>query len=311
MNNQPAHNALSRFAHLLRQAFVELNKNDPLRLAGATAFFTTFALPPILVILIQMLGLIFNPRNISRQLFATLSKMVGRESVQQLIDTLMAFRQLAQNWLITIGGFIFLLFVATTLFKIIKGSINQIWKIRVVHRRGVWVSLKTRIKSVAVILGAGILFAIGLMGEAAQAYLGQYIFEVSPLLARYFNSVLNHLISVGIVTLWFAIVFRFLPDARPAWKVVLVGALLTSVLFTIGKLVLRFLLTYSNINTVYGASGSIVLLLLFVFYSSLILYYGATFTKLWAQHHHMPIRPRPYAMHYHLTEIDVDDEQPA
>jgi membrane protein len=172
-----------------------------------------------------------------------------------------------------------------------------------VHRRGVWVSLKTRIKSVAVILGAGILFAIGLMGEAAQAYLGQYIFEVSPLLARYFNSVLNHLISVGIVTLWFAIVFRFLPDARPAWKVVLVGALLTSVLFTIGKLVLRFLLTYSNINTVYGASGSIVLLLLFVFYSSLILYYGAAFTKIWGAHHDNPIRPLHYASHYNISEV--------
>lgn len=309
MNQQNTYSTLSNFFHLLRQAFVELSKNDPLRLAGATAFFTTFALPPILVILIQMLGLIFDPRNISQQLFATLTDMVGRESVQQLIDTLIAFRQLAQNWLITIGGFIFLLFVATTLFKVIKGSINQIWKIRVVQRRGVWVSLKTRVKSVAVILGAGILFAIGLMGEAAQAYLGQYIFEVSPLLAGYFNSVLNHLLSVLVVTLWFAIVFRFLPDAQPAWKVVLVGALLTSVLFNIGKLVLRFLLTYSNVNTVYGTSGSIVLLLLFVFYSSLILYYGATFTKLWAQHHHMPIRPRPYAMHYHLTEIDVEDEQ--
>lgn len=279
-------------------------------MAGATAFFTTFALPPILVILIQMLGLIFNPRNISRQLFATLGDMVGRESVQQIINTLLAFRKLAQNWFITIGGFIFLLFVATTLFKIIKSSVNQIWKVRVVHRRGVWESLKSRAKSVLVIMVAGLLFAIGLVAEAAQAYLGQYLFEVSPLIAGYFNSILNHILSVVIVTLWFSILFRYLPDARPVWKVALVGALLTSILFNIGKLVLRWLLTYSNINTVYGASGSIVLLLLFVFYSSLILYYGATFTKVWGQHHNMPIRPKPYAMHYQLTEINVDDEQP-
>ena len=310
MEHQKNTKTFYRFPHLLRRSFIELSKNDPLRMAGATAFFTTFALPPILVILIQMLGLIFNPRNISRQLFATLGDMVGRESVQQIINTLMAFRKLAQNWFITIGGFIFLLFVATTLFKVIKSSLNQIWKVRVVHRRGVWVSLKSRAKSIMVILVAGLLFAIGLVAEAAQAYLGQYIFEVSPLVAGYFNSILNHLLSVIIVTLWFSILFRYLPDARPIWKVALVGALLTSILFNIGKLVLRWLLTYSNINTVYGASGSIVLLLLFVFYSSLILYFGATFTKVWAQHHNMPIRPRHYAMHYHLTEIDVDDENP-
>ena len=160
-----------------------------------------------------------------------------------------------------------------------------------------------------VILVAGLLFAIGLVAEAAQAYLGEYLFQVSPLIAGYFNSILNHLLSVVIVTLWFSILFRYLPDARPIWKVALVGALLTSILFNIGKLVLRWLLTYSNINTVYGASGSIVLLLLFVFYSSLILYFGATFTKVWAQHHNMPIRPRHYAMHYHLAEIDVDEER--
>ena len=295
------------FISILRQSFAELTRNDPLRLAGATAFFTTFALPPILVILIQMLGLFTNPRNISRHLFATLTNMVGRETVQQIIDTLIAFRQLAQNWFITIGGFIFLLFVATTLFKVIKGSLNQIWKMKAVRKRGVWVSLKSRAKSIAVILVAGVLFAIGIVAEAVQAYLGQYLLQVSPLLARYFNGVLNQLVSIVMVTLWFAILFRYLPDGRPLWKVALVGALVTSILFNIGKLVLRWLLTYSNINTVYGASGSIVLLLLFVFYSSLILYFGATFTKVWAQHHHMPIRPRSYAMQYHLTQVDAEE----
>ncbi len=309
MNQQKKHTAILNFGGLLKKSLLELSQNDPLRMAGATAFFTTFALPPILIIIIQVLGLVFNPQNISRQLFATLSGLVGRESVQQIIDTLMAFRKLAQNWAITIGGFLFLLFVATTLFKIIKSSINQIWKIKVFERRGVWKNLNTRAKSVLVIVVAGVLFVIGLVAEAAQAYLGKYIFELSPLLASYYKSVLNYLMSIVIVTAWFAIVFRYLPDGRPLWKVALTGALVTSILFNIGKLVLRWLLTYSNINTVYGASGSIVLLLLFVFYSSLILYFGATFTKVWAQHHGMPIRPRPYAQHYHLTEADYEDEK--
>ena len=296
------------FGTLLKRSFIELSQNDPLRMAGATAFFTTFALPPILIIITQVLGLVFNPNNISRQLFATLSGIVGPQSVQQIIDTLMAFRQLAQNWLITIGGFLFLVFVATTLFKIIKSSINQIWKIKVFEKRGVLKSLSSRVKSVLVIVVAGVLFVIGLVAEAAQAYLGKYIFELSPMLASYYKGILNYLLSITIVTAWFAIVFRYLPDGRPLWKVAFTGGLVTSILFNIGKLVLGWLLTYSNLNTVYGTSGSIVLLLLFVFYSSLILYFGATFTKVWALHHGMPIMPRPYAQHYQLAEVDYKQE---
>ncbi len=308
MNRHKRPYAIVAFARLMRRAFAELSKNDPLRLAGATAFFTTFALPPILVILIQTLGLIFDPNNIRQQLFLKLSGLIGRESVQQIINTLKAFRQMAQNWYITIGGFIFLMFVATTLFKVIKSSLNQLWKVKVVKKRGMWSRLRTRFNAILVILVAGILFVIGLVAEGVQAYMGRYIFEISPLLALYFNTIINHLLSVIMVTLWFAMVFRLLPDARPQWHIALSGAFFTSILFNIGKLVLRWLLTYPNINTIYGASGSIVLLLLFVFYSSFILYYGAAFTKVWAAHKKAPIRPRPYAMHYQLAEVSEDDK---
>jgi membrane protein len=203
--------AIASFMQVMRNAFKELVKNDPLRMAGATAFFTTFALPPILIILIQTLGLVFDPKNISRQLFLKLGGIIGRESVQQIINTLIAFRRLAENWYITVGGFIFLLFIATTLFKVIKSSLNQVWKIKVVKKQGVIVSLRTRLNAVIVILVAGLLFVIGLVAEGLQAYMGRYIFELSPLAAFYFNNVINHLVSVIIVTLWFVIVFRLLP----------------------------------------------------------------------------------------------------
>src|ERR687883_311470 len=129
-------------ALLFKKSFIELGKNDPLRMAGATAFFTTFALPPILIILIQVLGLVFNPITIRQKLFERLAGMIGPESVQQVMDTLMAFRRLAQNWFITIGGFLFLLFVATTLFKVIKSSLNQVWKIKVVKKQNIWLAMR-------------------------------------------------------------------------------------------------------------------------------------------------------------------------
>jgi membrane protein len=296
----------THFVRMLREAFKELGKNDPLRMAGATAFFTTFALPPILIILIQTLGLIYNPQKISVLLFEKLATIIGISSVQQVVNTLVAVRKLAQNWFVTIAGFIFLLFVATTLFKVIKGSLNQVWKIKSVDKRKLTIRMRTRVQSIMVILITGVLFVLGLVAEAAQAYLGKYLNILSPVFAFYFNNALNYVLSIIIVTVWFAIVFRFLPDGRPSWKVALTGGFVTSILFNIGKVVLRWLLTYSNINTIYGASGSIVLLLLFVFYSSLILYYGAAFTKIWGSHHHAPIRPLPHAMHYQLAEAEEE-----
>ncbi len=296
---------LRQFVRLLNTSLKELVKNDPLRMAGATAFFTTFALPPILVILIQVLKLVLDPVTLRTHLFQTLSNIVGPEAVGQIRGVLIALRQLATDWWIIIGGFIFLLFVATTLFKVIKNSLNQVWKIRPVKKHGMMRGLRTRTKSILVILVAGVLFVTGIIAEGVQAFIGSYIFELSPILSGYFNSALNYLVSIIIVTLWFAFVFRFLPDGRPDWNIAFAGALLTAILFTIGKMILHWLLSYSNINNVYGTSASIVLLLLFVFYSSLILYFGAAFTKTWGAHRHQPIRPLPHARHYSLIEEDL------
>lgn len=298
--------SLSEIVPLFKQAMQELLKNDPLRMAGATAFFTTFALPPILVILIQLFRIVLQPETIRGELFEGLSDMLGPEAVRQLMEVMRGFRRLAQNWYIIIGGFIFLLFIATTLFKIIKSSVNQVWKIKPESKRGILRSLGSRVQSVLVILFAGVLFMAGLLAEGIQAFIGNYVFEYLPVFSVYFNSALNQVVSVVIVTVWFAIVFRYLPDGRPGWNIAFAGALVTGILFTIGKVILHWLLSYSNINTLYGTSASIVLLLLFVFYSSLILYYGAAFTKIWGMHKGQPIRPLPHAMHYQLVEAEMD-----
>lgn len=306
MKERKNRNSFIDFFRLLKDALTELLKNDPLRMAGATAFFTTFALPPILIMLIQGLGLFFSREKARQQLFSRLSTYVGKETVTQIITTLSAFRKLAENNYIIVFGFLFLIFVATTLFKVIKNSLNQVWKIKVVHRSKVSGTLADRFRGVVVIAVAGILFAFALFAEGLQVFLGSYIFEYAPLLSFYFNTAFNYALSILIVAAWFAIVFRYLPDGRSTWNVVLKAALLTSVLFTIGKVVLRWLLSHSNINTLYGTSASIMLLLLFVFYSSLILYYGAAFTKVLGIYKQQPIEPLHYACHYQLITDEED-----
>jgi len=293
---------LVTYLKLAKSAFELLVSNDPLRMAGATAFFTTFALPPILIFIIQLLGVLYDPENVNRQVFKDLSENLGEDSSQQVIDTLTAFKGMANNTAMTVAGAIFLLFVSTTLFTVIRNSLNQLWKIRVVIRQTFMQRLRPRLLSLFIILGAGVLFAIGIMAEGVQTFLGKYVNSILPQLDFLFNSFLNYLISVIIITAWLSLLFRILPDGRPAWKVALAGAFVTSLLFNIGKFVLRWALAHSNINNIYGASSSVVLLLLFVFYSSLILYYGAAFTKVLAVNMGRPIKPLNRAIQYEIAE---------
>ncbi|MDB5190902.1 MAG: inner rane protein YihY, formerly thought to be RNase [Segetibacter sp.] len=286
--------------HLLADALKELKQNDPLRLAGATAFFTTFALPPILIILIQILGLVFQIEDLRDRFFIRLAEILGADSAFQIKSTFAGFKSLAINWYFAIGGFIFLMFVATTLFKVIKDSLNQIWDIKLTSKKALK-KLEKRGVSIVVILIAGLLFLGGTLAESLQAIIWDHLDRVSPGTVSFISIILNQLISVLIVTTWFTILFKLLPDAKPSWKVVFVGGLFTGLLFTIGKTIIRSMLLMGDIKSVFGASSSIVLLLLFLFYSSFILYYGACFTKVYAEHIHEGIPPAEHSTKYEMT----------
>lgn len=292
------------FLKILRAALRNLRDNDPLRMAAATAFFTTFALPAILVIFIQLFGLILGRRTISQHLFEHLALILGDQGVSQIRLTLRGFRRLASTWYISVAGFVFLVFVATTLFKVISDSLNQLWSIRLHRRKGVGTGLRGRLRSVLLIVLAGFLFMASLLIEGIQALLLDYINEIWKGSTSFLYIVLNQLVSTTVVAAWFAVVFRFLSNGRPHWKVALTGGMVTGILFTLGKLVIGWLLGYSNIDNIFGAAGSFVLVLLFVFYASFILYFGATFTNAWAEYVKKPIAPGPNAYKYQLTEIN-------
>ena len=281
---------------LLRAAFREFQKNDPLRMAAATAFFTTFALPAILLILIQAFGLVAGRRAIGHRLFTGLADVLGSDTVEGIRNMLRNVRQHTQSWYIALALFIFLLFVATTLFKVIKDSLNQLWDIRLKDGKGFLLQLKQRGKSLVAILLAGLLFFGVLLAEGVISLLPERI--------GFLGSVLKQLIAVMAATTWFAILFKYLADGYSNWKVTLTGAFFTGLLFTIGKLILGVLLSYSSMKNIYGTSTSFVLLLLFVFYSSFMFYYGACFMKVWAEFKHRPIMPHSRALKYQFSPIE-------
>jgi membrane protein len=297
---------LARIPALLIAAFRELRKNDPLRMAAATAFFTTFALPPILIIIIQVFGLFMSRRTISRHIFSQLADVLGPNTVEQIRETLRNVRHLPLNWVLTSAGFLFLIFVATTLFKVIKDSLNQLWQIKLKEKQGVFFMLGYRAKSVGIIIIGAVLFLVVLLAEAIGAFLKKHDGQLGQLASLLLTGFINQLVSTVVVIAWFTLVFKFLADARPRWRVAVAGGVFTGLLFTGGKWLLRWLLSYSNMQTIYGASTSSALLLLFVFYCAFMFYYGACFTKVWADENKQPILPSPHAIQYRLHKIEVD-----
>jgi len=289
-----------------RNAFILFQKNDPLRLAGATAFFTNFALPPILIILIRLFGMFTDRRTLVTNLFERLATILDDDSIKQIRLTLRNIRGIDQAWYITLFSFVFFLFVATTLFNVIKNSLEQIWNIGHKDKKGILNTLKSRAISVTIILLAGILFFIGLLADSVQAFIGSYLKTSSPSFGLILTSIINQLVFVVIVTTWFTVLFRYLTNGRPTWKAAISGGLLTGCLFTAGKYILRILLPLSNISNIYGSAGSIIVIMLFVFYSSLIFYFGASYIKALSIGRETPIVPTNGSFAYELTEIDLE-----
>jgi len=259
-----------------------LRRNNPLRLAGATAFFTTFALPPIVFILAQLFGLLTGPNMIGSGLLENLGSNFGEQGAQQVREVIRSIRGFSQNNYVIIPGFIFLLFVATTLFTVIKDSFEQIWDIEGREKQTIIAGLRSRLKSFAVILLVGILFFAELLLRSIETIGGKYVEKIFGGGSMSFKIVFSEVTAVFIVSTWFVILFQFLTRGRPRWKASIIGGILTGILFIGGRFILKALLVKGNVGNLYGPSGSMVLVLLFVFYTSFILYFGACFIKVYS-----------------------------
>lgn len=259
-----------------------LGSNDPLRLAGATAFFTTFALPPIIFILAQLFGLLSGSKMIGRGLIENLSKTLGKQGAQQVTEVIRSIRGFSQNNYVIIPGFIFLIFVATTLFKVIKDSFEQIWELKRREKESLVANLGSRLKSFAVILLVGILFFAELLLRSIETISGDYIQKIFGGGSMSFKIVFSEVTAALIISTWFIILFHFLTQGRPRWKASIIGGVFTGILFIGGRFILKALLVKGNIGSLYGPSGAMVLILLFVFYTSFILYFGACFIKVYS-----------------------------
>jgi membrane protein len=299
---------LKILASLLRKGYINFRNNDPLILASSTAFFTTFSLSPILVILVNILKLAFDSEQINDKLFGKIRGAFGRETANQIENIVENVSTYGNDPMIFFAGSIFLLFVSTTLLKVVKQSINHLWHIKRKRGHRIRYNVRERIIATSLLLLVALLFLISLSIDTSLILLREYLPEMLPGVNHALLRSLNMTFSVLVVTAWFSFLFKFLPDAHVTWRVALVGGLITGIFFNTGKWILGKLLLYNNIVSIFGASASFALILLFIFYVGLILYFGASFTYFYGEAIRQPIRPRKFSEQYELTTIKHEVE---
>lgn len=293
---------ISAFRKILVNSVRDFKKDDPVKLAGTTAFFTIFAIAPIFIIIVSVLGLVIGEEEVNKKLFAELNSLIGSEGagfIRTIVDN---FRDADRNITGTIIGIIVFLIASTTFFTILQNSLNFVWRIKARPRNNLVKALKDRLLSFGLILSIGFILMVSLVIDAALGIFGDFLQEYMEGFAYMLIRVLNFIVSFVIMILIFALIYKYLPDTHIAWKVTWVGSFVTAVLFTAGKSLIGLGLEASNIGVIYGAAGSAVVFLLWVFYSSIILFFGAEITRQYALYHNYKIKPKDYAYEFEISE---------
>jgi membrane protein len=287
----------------IKKGFSLLKRKDPLILSSSTAFFATFSISPIILLLLYVSGLYFKSERISNQVFRTLGGTIGTETAATIESIVSNFHSLEKNPMVTVLGSVFFLFVATTLLGVIKFAIQKIWSLRSKAQLKITYHSRERGIQLMLILFTGFLFGVSLFVDTSMAMSLDYLRQSlsSPVIE--FIRVLNGVFSIIVVSVWFMIIFKYLPDANISWDTAYTGGFLTGILFSVGKFGLGKILLYSRFETVFGASASFALLLLFIFYSSFILYYGAAFTHAYGEMVDAHICAGKYAEEYEERTI--------
>jgi len=257
-------------------------RKDPFMQSAVIAYYAIFSMPGLLVIVISIGSLFFKKDIITGQLYTQISSIMGVETARQIQDMIISISHTNKSVLATIIGIITVLLGATGVFVELQKALNVIWEVKAKPRRAIFTVIRTRLFSFGLILSVGFLLLISLTITTIIAVIGNWVMNHWPNIVLIIFYMLNFIISFGVVMLLFALLFKILPDAKIQWKHLWWGSVLTAFLFILGKTAIGFYLSKTNPGSAYGAAGSIVLILLWVSYSSMIFFYGAEFTRAYA-----------------------------
>jgi membrane protein len=290
---------------VLKQTFKDFGTLNIARMSAALAYYTVFALAPMLLVIITICGVFYGREAIEGRIYSQIRSFVGSEAAVQI-------QQLIKNAAISPGltlastiGVIALIFSATGVFAEIQSSINTIWRLKAHPKKGgILKILLTRLLSFSMIVSLGFILMVSLIVNAALAALVDKLTHIFPDITVYLTYAINVILTFITTAVLFAVIFKVLPDARVKFHDIRAGAITTALLFMLGRFAIGFYLGHSKVSSTYGAAGSLVVILLWVYYSAIILYFGAAFTRAYVSRNGGHIYPNNYAVFVEQVEVE-------
>jgi len=302
---------------VLMDSFTGFSDDKVTKLSGSLAYYTVFSMGPLLILIISLCSIFLKREAIEGEIYSQLEGFLGKDTAIQLQDIIRKAAISGKSTMALIIGGGTLLVGSTTVFAEIQDSINQIWGLKPKPKRG-WLKLiQNRFLSFSVIISLGFILLVSLgVTSLIDGFSGKLQQNYSGVSVVVFY-VINQIITFGVITFIFGVIFKVLPDANIKWRDVALGSMVTALLFMLGKFGISFYISKSNVGSTYGAAGSLVVILLWTYYSSLILYFGAEFTKAYAMNYGSPIHPSAYAVTTRQVEVETggdsvqkNDEKP-
>ncbi len=267
---------------MLGETFAGWNKHEAPRLGAALAFYTILSLAPLVILVISILALVFGQSSAQEQLIVQVRNLVGRQGAEAVEGLIVQAREPASGWFAAIVGLITLLIGASGVFGELRSALNKIWNVTPRIENGIWSEIRQRFFSFGMVLAVGFLLLVSLVVGTVLAAVGKFFGGMLPL-PEILLATINVVVSLGGTVVLFALLFRYVPETRIAWRKLWVGAAVTGMLFTIGKFLIGLYLGKAGVGSAYGAAGSLVVMIVWVYYSAMIFLFGAEFTYVWAR----------------------------
>jgi membrane protein len=289
---------------VLMATFGGFSSDNGLKFSASLAYYTVFSLAPLLILIISVTGFFLGPDAATGKLYPEIEHYVGSKAAIQIQEMLKGLEFSGKTGLAVIISVITLLIGASSIFLEIQDSLNTIWRVKAKPKKG-WVKmLQNRFLSFSLIISLGFLLIASLAVNIAIAALSSQIIRFLPSVTKYLIQGINLFVSFAVISVLFGIIFKFLPDVKIKWKDVRSGAMFTAILFMIGQYIISLYIQYTAQGSTYGAAGSLIVILVWIYYTSAILYIGAEFTQVYAEAIGSRIEPAEYAVHIQQTEVE-------
>lgn len=299
----------SKTWYLLKNTISEFNDDNAIKLSASLSYYTIFAIPPLMIIIITLCGFFFGKDAVTGELYGQINRLVGNDAAIQIQNAIKNVELSDSNAFAAIFGGVMLLIGASGVFAEIQSSINFIWGLKAKPNKGLKKFIQNRLMSFSMIVSVGFLLLVSLLVNSVMDLLSAKLRSYFQEGTIYIFYVLNLLLVFAIITLLFTIIFRTLPDGKIRWKDAFIGSSFTAVLFMVGKFAIGLYLGNSTVASVYGAAGSIIIILVWVYYSAIILYFGAEFTKVYAKAYGGSISPNEYSVEIQKEIFEITDAE--